>query len=724
MHASEGASLPHISRGGRPERGPLGRGATIAWLTALVVVVGGLVAYFNTKITGYILDETVIKQSAIHYTSGLPDTLLHDPDARATSRLYSLLVSPLFAAMHGDQAIQAARALNGLLFASTAVPVFLLARTALSRRRALLAGGLAITLPWLILSTALFTESLAYPLAMWSLVAMAWAWRRPHLLSDVVVLASIGLATGTRVQFASLFAVYGILILWRLATLDRPALTVAGLLGALRTFPVTAALVALGLVFLAARGLGVTHAGPSLDSVLGSSYAATTTNRTTVPSNVGLGFAVQVLLLALGTGILPLVLALAWLPDALRAKVTRTGPSAVAILSVAATVGIWAAIMYSQGGPIGPLTEERYYFYVAPLVWICAIVAAGTASVTPKRLLAWGAGLTLIALLVALPQGITTESTFFAPASAAWTWITGQLSTGIADATSIAGTGQLDLVAAAIALVVGLAALGVHLVGRRALPWAVVLGIGLQLLITAIVFAATNWRIDGWPGRTGDGAATQSFVDRTTGDRPATWIHGQPYDDSWAVIQRTALFFNDAIRQTASFPALNLTPVDFPMNSLPAEALTVRGDGSVFGGPPLPFVTPYAVQTEGSPFVQLRGRQLSRAPGLGLGVFDVGLHPRAVWYLTGLDPYAGLAPGVRARYRVWTTGATMAVTAETATQVRVRAGGRTRELAVPAGRTVELRLPGCTAPDGAVLSAQAAIKVLSVSPTGTDCPTP
>jgi len=122
-------------------------------------------------------------------------------------------------------------------------------------------------------------------------------------------------------------------------------------------------------------------------------------------------------------------------------------------------------------------------------------------------------------------------------------------------------------------------------------------------------------------------------------------------------------------------------------------------------------------------FVQLEGKELARSPRLGLGVFDVGLHPRASWYLTGLDPYAGLAPGVPARYRVWTTGATMAVTAETATQVRVRAGGRTRELAVPTGRTVELRLPGCTAPDGAVLSARGPIKVLSVSPTGTACPT-
>jgi len=723
MHASEAGSLPHISRGDRPEHGPLGRGATIAWLTALVVVVGGLVAYFNTKITGFILDETIIKQSAVRYTSGLPDTLLHDPDARATARLYSLLVSPLFAALHGDQAVQAARALNGLLFASAAVPVFLLARTALSRRRALLAAGLAITLPWLMLSTAMFTESLAYPLAMWSLVAMAWSWRRPTLLSDVVVLVSIGLATGTRAQFAGLFAVYAILILWRLATLDRPAFTAAGLLGALWTFPATAALVTFGVLFLLARKLGVTDAGPTIDSVLGSSYAATTTGRTTVPRDVGLGFSVQILLLALGTGILPLLMALAWLPDALRQKVARTGPTAIAILSIAATIGIWATVMYSQGGPIGPLTEERYYFYVAPLVWICAIVAAGSASVTVTRLLAWGGGLTMMALLIALPQGITKESAYFAPASAAWTWIAGQLSTGIADTAEVAGTGSLDLVAAVIVVVVGLAALGVHLFGRRALPWIVVLAIGLQLLITGINFAATNWRIDGWPGRTGGDATAQSFVDAATGDRPATWIHGQTYTEAWGEVQRSALFFNDTIRQTAYFPALNLTPVDFPMNSLPAEALSVRGDGSVYGGPPLPYVTPYAVQTENSPFAQLRGKELSRSPRLGLGVFDVGLHPRAVWFMTGLDPYAGLAPGARARYRAWTTGATMAVTSETATQVRVRAGGRTRELAVPAGETVELRLPGCTAPDGALLSAQAPIKVLSVAPTGTDCPT-
>ena len=56
--------------------------------------------YLNAHVKGYILDETLIKQSAVHYTTDLPSSLFDDVNARATSRLYSLLMAPLFAIGH------------------------------------------------------------------------------------------------------------------------------------------------------------------------------------------------------------------------------------------------------------------------------------------------------------------------------------------------------------------------------------------------------------------------------------------------------------------------------------------------------------------------------------------------------------------------------------------------------------------------------------------------
>ena len=67
------------------------------------LVVAALAATVASKIGTIALDEMVLKQSAVHYTSGLPGSLFHDINARATSRLYSLLLAPLFAVYDGDQ---------------------------------------------------------------------------------------------------------------------------------------------------------------------------------------------------------------------------------------------------------------------------------------------------------------------------------------------------------------------------------------------------------------------------------------------------------------------------------------------------------------------------------------------------------------------------------------------------------------------------------------------
>ena len=107
--------------------------APIVALGIGVALVAALAAIVNVRVSGYVLDETVIKQSAVHYSHHLPDSLFHDLTARATSRLYSLGLMPLFRLFDGDVAVRAARVLNGLLVpASTAIPVYLIAR---SRRR-------------------------------------------------------------------------------------------------------------------------------------------------------------------------------------------------------------------------------------------------------------------------------------------------------------------------------------------------------------------------------------------------------------------------------------------------------------------------------------------------------------------------------------------------------------------------------------------------------------
>ena len=71
----------------------------LALSAVLLIALGaGLIA---AHVTVFALDETLIEQSAVHYTSNLPHSLFHDLDARATNRLYSLVLSIAFRLFSG-----------------------------------------------------------------------------------------------------------------------------------------------------------------------------------------------------------------------------------------------------------------------------------------------------------------------------------------------------------------------------------------------------------------------------------------------------------------------------------------------------------------------------------------------------------------------------------------------------------------------------------------------
>ena len=63
--------------------------------------------------------------------------------------------------------IRAVHGLNGVLFASAAIPTWLLARElALSRLAALCSAFFAVALPWSVIGGFVMTESAAYPAAL------------------------------------------------------------------------------------------------------------------------------------------------------------------------------------------------------------------------------------------------------------------------------------------------------------------------------------------------------------------------------------------------------------------------------------------------------------------------------------------------------------------------------------------------------------------------------
>jgi hypothetical protein len=685
---------PRAPAGREAPRGP-GWAPTAALLLGIALV-AGVAAAFNVRVTSFLLDETTIKASAVHYGQGLGYNVLHDAQARSTTRLYSLLISPLFRVLTGDEGVRAARALNGPLFASTAIPAYLLARQALASRWLAVAAGIAaIALPWLALTTAMFTENLAYPVVLWTVLAMAWSFRAPSPRRDLLVVALLGVALVTRTQLIALAGGYAALVVAR-AWLDRRRGVALGRVA--RGFPFAlagAAVVVLAALALLAAG----RLGADLRSALGL-YAQTTTDRSTLPVDAGTGVLVEVLGLALGVGVVPAILAMAWYPRALAGR-AGDGGRAVAVAGVCAVVALFAFTMLAQGGFAGAATEERYYFYAAPLLWIGALAALESGLPRPRDLLEAGMALALLALVLAIPVALLRESSFFAPALSTTSYLLAQLSQGLGD-LGLSGLSQRD----ALGLVVALVAVAVAVAWRRGprRGGAIALaGAGVfQVALTVIAFTAIGGGIPGVPGRTDPPSARAlGFIDRATGSAPVTWIDDQPHgadDIAFDNVQRLAMLYNDAIRQRIRVPALGTAADDFPLNRQPMGFGQVGADGTLAIAPPIPVATPFAVETAGSPFLQLEGSTLAASPPqLGLVVKRTAQPLRAAWYATGLGPSAALAPGASARLTAWgDRTATLTLSAASGgAQAAIRLAGSDRTIALGPGRAQKVRLTFC-----------------------------
>ena len=97
------------------------------------------------------------------------------------------------------------KVLNALFWALTAVPVYLLARRLVSSWWAVLAAGLAVAIPSSISVATVMTESMAYFVAGWVLVATMLALERPSVLRQFALLAAIAVAFLTRSQLGVLY---------------------------------------------------------------------------------------------------------------------------------------------------------------------------------------------------------------------------------------------------------------------------------------------------------------------------------------------------------------------------------------------------------------------------------------------------------------------------------------------------------------------------------------
>jgi len=664
---------------------------------ALLVAIGGLLtALVGLHITAWTLDETGYRVSAVHYASNLPHSLFNDYTARATSRLYALTVMPLFATFDGDVAIRIAKVYNCVLWCSIAVPLWHLARPLLTPWRRVAAVTLSVVAPWLVYTTALFTEALAMAGFVWFTWAVLCAVRRPAWWRDLLAIVAFGVAITARTQLGGILVGYLALIafvLWRRSRASGGAWwwRTDRAVRELRHFPFTLLVLAVGAALVVKFAVAGDLSG-EIAKIIGG-YNNT---RGIAFNDAGAMLLVEVLGIGAGIGVVAVLLSVPWYGRTLAGR-RRDDAFWYAAATAATSIALVLATAYGQRSFWGDVTEERYWMYPFAFAWIAAFRAVQQRSVRPRDVAAVGAVFVVVAALIAPPRHLDFEGVFFAP-------VLGTLGSAAADGIRHVTTSPRDAVALAALVVCG----GSWVILRRAPwlrgEWLLGGGAAIQLALTVVPLLAMMGVVAGGQAkRTGGDFAALGWVDRHAGGRAVVWLDSEPRRDQQQLfgVQLNTLFWNARIESRGGAAGATPAPDINPLDALPLATYTVDPHSGAVGGLPAGATL---VAWRDSPYVQLGGRRLAASPQFpALELVRVDGAPRALLRTTGLVdgnetiPGPGLAP---VRLDAWpgARGARLAFTfvgGATDATVRATLDGQTRRLAVPAGQTVTATLDGC-----------------------------
>jgi hypothetical protein len=654
--------------------------------TLLISLIAGLVA---AHVTVFALDETLIEQSAVHYASDFPHSLFHDLDARATNRLYSLVLSIAFRLFDGYTAVRVDHVLSVILFVSAAFPIYLLARRVLPDPwPALAVALLSVAIPWLTLTTALFTENLSYPLFWWMMLATCNAVWRPSPGNDALALASIGLLVVTRVQFAAVFAGYaaaliGVGVLRTESSERAVRRTAVAVRATVRKSPLT--MIALAVVVIG--GVYVRTSGQwqhVVQQALGT--YSNVVIRNGVAPNMAEGLLVELLALGLGVGVLPAIVSLVWYAKQM-SRPRLDEPWIYLCASGALIFSLLAVTVLAQGGYLGALTEERYFFYVIPVFWLGTFAAFRDETVRPGELLACAVGLAALYAAIPFQKPLTAETAFLAPAQS----IVPHVLTQRLDDLGLAGLTLQDT----LAFIVGCAGVAAAVIWRRRatarIGWTVGIATVLQLLVTGYAFAVVTGHVSGIVGRTGGSASALGWVDRQAKTSNVTWLDNlstsAPLAQSGSADQqRSTLFWNPTLTGWAAVPQIGLPAVESPLSALPGVSLAVDHTSGVVLPQAAAAPMREVVDATDSPFVQLAGTSLGRSPDGVLSLIALAAPTRATWLAEGLQPDGYVAAGAPVRVYAFTQKATAPTGVRISLVVSplsaARPGGMARQTAV------------------------------------------
>ena len=608
---------------------------------ALLAVWGGISAWLAIGFTSRVRDWALMNDELLYEklarsvaTTHSPIPELHGTAVAVLNQLYPVLLAPFFGGYDVPDAFHAAHIFNAPLMASASIPAYLLAREVLGRGPALCVAALSALVPWMVISGALLTEVVAYPAFLWAVWGLERAVAEPSRRRDVAAVAALALAVLARTQFVFLVAVLpAAILLHELGRAEaRPRRLARAARAAVRRHRVLTGLYVVGAVLA-----GLVAAIGSLSDLLGT-YAVTA-HGSPLPSGVWRAFATHLDTIALGSGLVPLVLGGGWLlASALRPEEARTHAFATVALLVTVSLTVETASYDVRFGGLRDV-HDRYLFYAVPLLLVGT--AAALAERRSRSTALFSALFTAVFAATASLVDYTTPKGYLVDSP-------GRILGGtLADQAGSLETGTFVALAA---LCVGLAvSAGLLVVPRRLLAAAVLAFLLVFSVLTTRAEIDRALASTGLSGRpvAGPAGAVLDWVDRTVPAGASAAIVPYPVSLEFAlsaVLWWDVEFWNDSVTRTYVAADGNFSYAPFPNRVLTPDWET----GVVPGTEQAPA---YVVSSASDARFGLAGPR--HAENLGLRVIVADRPYRADWQTRGLDTDGWLLAGKPATLRVY-----------------------------------------------------------------------
>ena len=574
--------------------GALARVPAVVGLTGIVMVAAGLrILLVRAETAPTVFGDEVIyteiaKNIALH---GRP--LLRGHLEIGYSVLYPLFLSPAYRlASDGAAAFAAAKTMNAVAMALTAVPAYALARRVLSNGWSLGVAALVVLEPWMAYASFTMTESLFLPSFTAFALIFVRMLERPTLGRQLLVLITLALLIGIRPQ-ALVFS----------GSVVAAIAVKAVLVGPVRRIVREYTVVLTGLALALFAGLIAQVAGVSVPAGSARPLLTLAYNPVTLAKWALWNLAIYEL--ALG------VIALAAFPLALRGLLRRSASDCERSLGVAAltlTTGLLLSVAGLSASRFGlGILHERNLFYATPLLLVCLFHWLAHGLERPK-MLAVAVALAAVALAATLPEHVVQITNNVDSPTAAWLY---ELKNRVPSFPMRGWTVGIAAVGAAAILLV-----------RRPL---------VPILAVVLSFVALSASLVYSGGLTPEQDHTLAWVDRALPHgATATLIHlglsrpDQPCSRDAENAQKTLVvwteFFNTRVDQ--------VTHVVEPVPDYVFSPKLTVAPGGIVHENGRPFTPAYAVLDSRQPIV---GRRLARFDLASLGSEWQGGASLSVW---------------------------------------------------------------------------------------------